>query len=852
MADLDKLFEKAEKYLHKQKFESALETYQEIYKYSPQDEEVLLNLGDLNLKLNRTADGLRFQSLLVDFYSRRNDVAKAVATCRKMVKVTPQDAALLVKLANLLERSQKNSEALEAFREALALYRKARATDQAIDCLQHLVKLDASNLEAHVELGDLANKSDQPNIATPAYLRAAALAREAGDEGRWAELAERGHLLDPSDESGCIAAAEVYLKKQRATEAVALLEPLLQSKPDDNTVLDLLGRSYLATGDFEKAAPVCWKLYQTRPEALDLLVDLTKGLLHKGSTESALNLVGKLKERLFRQNKRNEYLKMLEQIYESDESNLQVLEMLSGLYNEMNKEDGLRRSLTRLFNLYLGAEQYDKAADTLERIIDVEPYGEGHFDRLLNLEGHIDPIWYRNILSRLQPSASLRASVASGGDSGSAAPGKAKTESLEDLIVEGEMYYQYQLSSKLSETLEKINRLYPGVEDRSPRLRELYDLTGFTPKAAPGTTTPEPSPPPPPKAEPVRAAVGPSPESLEDLRKIAEITASIYRESTAQGVLQVAVNQIGRALSVSRCWGAWGGADRPPVLSAEYCSPAASASDAAAAIKLYAALMRQAVTNPDGWALDDAARAPVLVPVRAEVQILGINSLLAVPLLDRDEAAGLLVLEHCEAPHHWNPSESLPLKALATQVVIAVNNTKLRRLVRSLAGTDPETGLLPRSSYLDCLLAEAQRSHDQSQPLSVCLFEPENPTSLVKLLGDTGVQRYIQQLSKALLSALRQNDIAIRYSPLSVAVVFPDTALPQGGLAVEKVRRAISEVKADGASAPNICAVVCDVPLGPHFDAVDGVTEVINRLESALDQARKEGGQRVLLSKFAD
>ena len=103
MADLDKLFEKAEKYLHKQKFESALETYQEIYKYSPQDEEVLLNLGDLNLKLNRTADGLRFQSLLVDFYSRRNDVAKAVATCRKMVKVTPQDAALLVKLANLLE-----------------------------------------------------------------------------------------------------------------------------------------------------------------------------------------------------------------------------------------------------------------------------------------------------------------------------------------------------------------------------------------------------------------------------------------------------------------------------------------------------------------------------------------------------------------------------------------------------------------------------------------------------------------------------------------------------------------------------------------------------------------------------
>jgi hypothetical protein len=31
---------------------------------------------------------------------------------------------------------------------------------------------------------------------------------------------------------------------------------------------------------------------------------------------------------------------------------------------------------------------------------------------------------------------------------------------------------------------------------------------------------------------------------------------------------------------------------------------------------------------------------------------------------------------------------------------------------------------------------------------------------------------------------------------------------------------------------------------------VDGVTEVINRLEASLDRARKKGGKRVLISKF--
>jgi GGDEF domain-containing protein len=312
----------------------------------------------------------------------------------------------------------------------------------------------------------------------------------------------------------------------------------------------------------------------------------------------------------------------------------------------------------------------------------------------------------------------------------------------------------------------------------------------------------------------------------------------------------VAVNEIGRPLNVSRCWGALGSPDRPPTLSVEYCSPLTSPSDPAAAVKIFNFFMSQALANQDGWTLENTAQAPVLSPVAAEIQKLGIRSLLALPLIDKGEATGFLFLEHCDAPRTWSPGENLLLRAIATQVVIAVNNTRLRRLVRTLAGTDPETGLLPRSSYLDCLLSEARRSKDQSQPLTVCALEPENPHVLMKLLGDAGVQRFMQQMSKALASTLRQNDISIRYSPLAVVVVFPDTALPQGGLAVEKVRRALGQVRVDGAEAPSFCGAVCDVPLGPTFDAVDGVTEVINRLEASLDQARKEGGKRILISKF--
>jgi tetratricopeptide (TPR) repeat protein/GGDEF domain-containing protein len=851
MPDVDKLFEKAEKYLQKQKFEAALETYQEILKYEPGDEEVLLNLGDLSLKLNRNPDALRYLNLLAEYYVKRNEGPKAVVAYRKILKLTPQDVAVLMKLAGLFEKSQKNSEAVETFRAALEVYRKGGTAPKAMECLEHITKLDPGNVAAQVELGETAVSARQPKAATAAFLKAAQLSREAGQEERWAELVERAHMLDPADEAACVAAAELYLKNDRAPETVALLEPVHAVKPDDIQILGLLSAAYLSVGDFEKARPVCWKLYQAKPETLPQLLKLIEGLIQSGKLGNALEVMGQVKTTLFQQGKKNDFLQIAEKVYAADESNLAVLEMLSALYNEMNKEDGLRKSLVRLFNLYLASEDYNKAADTLERIVDVDPYGVGHYDRLLNLEGNIDPILYGNISARIQPPSTARATGGSSAEAG-AAPAQ-KGEGLDDLIIEGEMCFQYQLTSKLSTTLEKINLLYPGAEAKNDRLRELYQAAGFHPKggAVPVAAAASSAPAPAAQVAPSPApAASSSLQSLDELRKISELTANIYRESTSQGVMQVAVNEIGRALSASRCWGALGTPDRSPAMMVEYCSPASTASDVQSALKLYSVLMHQAATKPDGWLIEDVTQFPTLVTILPEIQKLGIKSLLALPLMDKDQPAGLILIEQCDRRRAWTPGEVVLLTTLGTQVVIAVNNTKLRRLVRSLAGSDEETGLLPRSSYLDCLLAEAGRAKQQSQPLSVCLVEPEDPAGLLKSLGDSGVQRYFQQISKVLQSNLRQNDIAIRYSPCAIAVVYPDTALPQGGLAVEKLRRAFAQVKPDGNTPPEFCGAVCDVQLGSAFDAVDGITEVINRLDRALEESHKENGHRVHLSKF--
>ena len=841
MPDLDKLYEKADKYLQKQKFESAIETYQEILRLDPNDEEALITLGDLTLKLNRTSEALRYQIQLADYYIKRSDNAKAIATCKKVLKLTPQDVTTITKLAGLLEKGQKYSEALEAYREALGHYRKAGLSSQMFECLGHVTRLDPNGIDEHVEFADLAVRTRQNKLAMPALLHAAQLSRNAGDEGRWEKLVTQAHALDSTDEVATIAVAELKLRQGNVAEAAALIGPVLEKRPDDLEVLKLACRANLETRNYAKAQPLCWKLYQADSKNVDLVFRLLDGMIQAGSLQEVLVIINQLKDRLYQQGKREEYLGFLERVYEAEPSNLEVLELLSGVYNDMNKEDGLRRSLSQLFSLYLASENYQKAGDTLERTLDVDPYGQGHIDRLENLEGHIDAIWYKNILVRMQPPSSARTSPANSSDSAAQ-----KAETLEELVVEGEMYHQYQLSAKLAETLEKLDRLFPGASEVNQSVRELYEAAGYSPKIKPPANTATI-----PAQTGKTSAVAAATQSIDDVRKISEITANIYRESTPQAVLHIAVNEIGRALNASRCWGALGLPERPPVLSAEYCSSLASPSDADAALRLFAFFMGLAASHPEGWAFDDAAQDAHLAPVASEIRKLGIRSLHALPIFDKENPTGLLLLEQCDSPRAWSPGELLFLKAIGPQVVIAFSNTRLRRLVSSLAGTDPETGLLPRSAYLECLLSEARRSKDQGQPLSVCLLEPDNSRALMKLLGDTGVQKFLLGIGKALAPTLRQNDISIRYNPLSIVIVFPDTALPQAGLAVEKVRRAIAQVRLNGSEGANFCAAVCDVPLGPNFDAVDGVTEVINRLEISLDHAHKEGGKRILISRFS-
>lgn len=844
MADVNKLFDKGQKYLQKGKFESAVDAFTQVVKLEPDDEETLEILSDLYVRLKKPAESIRCLTRAADVYQRTNQPPKVIATYRKIAKIAPRDTRSLLKLAGLLERSRKATDALEIYRQTAKIFLAAKNHGQAYECYRKIVDLDLDKLEDRIQLGELAIQQQQPVEAASAFLRAGNLAKKAGDEDQCLQLLERSHELDPKVELTRLGLAEAYSRRGRPQDVIRLLDSLPAEKRESESVLQILAESYLEIQDFDKAEPICLKLYEKKPDSLPLVVKLIGGWIKSGQTDKVEKLLGSLKESFFRQGKRAEYAKIVEQAYEADETNIPLLILLSDLYNELNQDDKYRMTLIRLFTHYLGGEAYKKASDILERMIELDPYEGEMQNRLLSLEGHLDPQLYNSIASR------LRQTLGSTVDETLVQAGKepvGEVGLLEDLLLEAEIFAQYQLTRKVKDQLEKINKLHPGAEENNPRLKELYESIGFTPSKPQAAPTPAPASNQ--AADKVPEPAAPV-ESLDDLKKVTALVGNIYREVSPQGVLKRSVEEIGKWLRVSRCWGALGSADGAPNISREYCSTSTQVSDANAALKLYAVLMKQVAGKPDGWAVDDVAQESPLSAVKKELQTLGIRSLLAVPLLEGDQPIGLIVLEACGNPRPWKPNESLLLKTLGSQIAIALNTTQLRRLVRTLAGTDSSTGFLPRSAYLDCLMAEVSRAKDQDTSVSVSLFELDKGAALYGKVGDKGLQELMEAVAKSILGSVRQTDITIRYSPYSIALIFPDTPLEPAAKVAEKLRAGMTRIRMAGKPV-SYCGAVAEVRLGQDFEAADGVTELINRIEGALVMAQKKGGNRTVISKFS-
>jgi diguanylate cyclase (GGDEF)-like protein len=866
-ADISKQLERAKRFLEKNRVEDAIEAYLAVIEAAPQHQEATQALGDLYARMEQPDRAAVYYGMLFDLLVEPRDEIKALAIYNRFLRpvANQQPPERIARYAFLQQKQNRYDEAIEQYSRAAEMFSEANRAEDALFCWERTAQLAPDNIQRQLRLAEAAEKLKKTALAARAYLRAGQLASASGATAEALNHLGRAYKLAPHERGVALLYADATLKSGDAATAAALLEPFAANEKDA-TFLDTYADALMSSGQLDRARGVLEGLLREKNEGITRLFELVDGYVAMGQEGKAVEVLNTLKRRMFADKKQNEFAVQMDGIGAKHTDSLPVIEFWAQLYNELNRESQYFEILIKLFDAHLAAGNIPKACDVVEKLLDIDAYDHRNQERIALLKGKADDGFFKRISGRIAGSSGMGSAAASvarpaANDSSASAPGDEakKMQALEDLIVQTEIFLQYSLQGKAMERLQKIAAMFPGEEDRYPRLRNLYELANWWPEGAPKTkpapppqaAPPPPPPPPVPAQEPQRqeSPAGASPnktgtytaDTLRDLSKISEINQKIFRQQTPRAMLNTAVNEVGGYLRAARSLAVIGAPGRPPELAAEYCGQGLKTAPGAQVVLLLAQ-MEKAEPDELGGLTVNAADAPILGE-------LGLETALGVMITDKETqiAGGMLIVGH-SSEHKWKPNEAYFLQAIGDQMLMSVSHTRLRSLVRRMGVSDERTGLLSRSSYQSCLLTEAERSRTQGTPLALAILQIDRGADILRQHGESPVERFLEQLARSLQPIVRQNDVAVKYSSWSLAFILPDTTLQGAENLAEKLRRAASGVRPPWDSTQvTLSAGIVEAVAKPDYENEDIVTDLINRAETSAEEARKAGGDTIVV-----
>ena len=186
----------------------------------------------------------------------------------------------------------------------------------------------------------------------------------------------------------------------------------------------------------------------------------------------------------------SEFAAALDQLAEAFPKSLPLAKFWAALYAEINRESKYFDALVRLFDLNMASDQLPGACEAVEKLVEIDPYDARNQERLDQLKGRASEDFLSRVKSRLSNAATHR-SEPPVQEQRRARPGEPSTailkevdstQTLEDLLVQAEIFVQYSLQSKAIERLQRIMELFPGEEENNERLQGLFEAAHWWPE----------------------------------------------------------------------------------------------------------------------------------------------------------------------------------------------------------------------------------------------------------------------------------------------------------------------------------------------------------------------------------
>ena len=128
---------------------------------------------------------------------------------------------------------------------------------------------------------------------------------------------------------------------------------------------------------------------------------------------------------------------------------------------------------------------------------------------------------------------------------------------------------------------------------------------------------------------------------------------------------------------------------------------------------------------------------------------------------------------------------------VATSVMAGLAVRQLVVQVQALADRDPVTGVFSRRKFHEEIEREMSRARRSGQPLSLVLLDLDHFKRMNDRQGHVQGDRHLRQTAQGWVRQLRAGDMLARFGGEEFVVILPDSELPKGREAADRLRAAV-------------------------------------------------------------
>jgi diguanylate cyclase (GGDEF)-like protein len=182
---------------------------------------------------------------------------------------------------------------------------------------------------------------------------------------------------------------------------------------------------------------------------------------------------------------------------------------------------------------------------------------------------------------------------------------------------------------------------------------------------------------------------------------------------------------------------------------------------------------------------------------------------------------------------------------VATLGFITLHKERAEAEALRLATMDPLTGAYNRRTFHEIAERELSRVRRAGQPLSIVMIDIDHFRQVNEKHGHRTGDAVLQRVAEAIRSALRKEDMLVRFGGEEFLVLLPDVPGPGAVVVAGRIRRTVASepVAVDGLALPVTVSLGVAARLDEGPESIEGL---LARADSALALAKERGRNRVV------